>query len=172
MTPSGYDLGSTGPGGGKVFYVSTSAFTSTGSACEDACHYMEAQTADVALSKWCQNTKGLLTGTFGTAVGTGYGNTANMVSQCGLGAGNSARASTTTVNDVTFSDWHLPSKDELAYLYAQRGRVGAFSGDFKPYWSSSQVNATQAVNQHFDPNTQGKNYEKFRVYRVRAVRVF
>ena len=34
-------LGATGPGGGTVFYVSATNFTSTGSACGTACKYLE-----------------------------------------------------------------------------------------------------------------------------------
>ena len=34
-------LGNTGPGGGRVFYVSATNFTSTGSACGTACKYLE-----------------------------------------------------------------------------------------------------------------------------------
>ncbi|CAB4543012.1 unannotated protein [freshwater metagenome] len=34
-------LGNTGPGGGRVFYVSAANFTSTGSACGTACKYLE-----------------------------------------------------------------------------------------------------------------------------------
>ena len=42
------DVGDTGPGGGKVFYVRAEAgtFTSTGSACNTACKYLEAAPTD------------------------------------------------------------------------------------------------------------------------------
>ena len=40
------DYGDTGPGGGVVFYVASSNFTSTGSTCNTACKYMEAATTD------------------------------------------------------------------------------------------------------------------------------
>lgn len=40
------DYGDTGPGGGVVFYVASSNFTSTGSTCDTACKYMEAATTD------------------------------------------------------------------------------------------------------------------------------
>ncbi len=41
-----YAVGDTGPGGGVVFYVSTTGFTSTGSDCESACKYLEAAPSD------------------------------------------------------------------------------------------------------------------------------
>ncbi len=40
------DYGDTGPGGGVVFYVASSNFTSTGSTCNTACKYMEAAATD------------------------------------------------------------------------------------------------------------------------------
>ena len=39
-------VGDTGPGGGKVFYVSAANFTSTGSDCGTACKYLEAAPSD------------------------------------------------------------------------------------------------------------------------------
>jgi hypothetical protein len=39
-------VGNTGPGGGKVFYVASSNFTSTGSNCGTACKYLEAAPSD------------------------------------------------------------------------------------------------------------------------------
>jgi hypothetical protein len=40
------EVGETGPGGGKVFYYSATAFTSTGSTCNTNCHYLEAAPSD------------------------------------------------------------------------------------------------------------------------------
>jgi hypothetical protein len=40
------DYGDTGPGGGVVFYVASSNFTSTGSGCNTTCKYLEAAPAD------------------------------------------------------------------------------------------------------------------------------
>jgi len=41
LTTDTCTLGATGPGGGRVFYVSATNFTSTGSACGTACKYLE-----------------------------------------------------------------------------------------------------------------------------------
>lgn len=41
-----------------------------------------------------------------------------------------------------YSDWFLPSKDELAQLFLQKGAVGGFND--KQYWSSSECDANTA----------------------------
>jgi hypothetical protein len=43
-------VGNTGPGGGAVFYVAASNFTSIGSTCNTECKYMEAATTDQSTS--------------------------------------------------------------------------------------------------------------------------
>jgi hypothetical protein len=130
---TGYALGSTGPGGGKVFYVSTAGFTSTGSACGNSCHYLEAR-AIVGELPWCPELQ-KVSGTFGTAIGNGYSNTQLMVNGCKTGAGIAARATSGGL-----SDWFLPSKDELRALWQQRDLVGGWPlMGHATWWSSSQA---------------------------------
>jgi hypothetical protein len=169
---TGYAVGSTGPGGGKVFYVSNGAFQSTGSACGTTCRYLEAQTTDVATVRWCTWTNKLVGGTFGTAIGTGFSNTQLMTSPtntnyCGTGAAVSAKATS-----GGYSDWYLPSKDELYALYQQRATAGGFvTGN---YWSSSQVSATNVWFLPFGGSFSGvpNNLNKSSLYKVRPVRAF
>ncbi len=140
-----YVVGDTGPGGGTVFYVASGTFTSTGSACDTACRYLEAQTADIvgaAALYWCNNNSTLIPGTFGTAIGTGYANTSLMVGGCATGVGNLARASTTTVGGTTFSDWFLTSTQEFQTM-RNSGVVGGFTAT--NYWYSYQQSATHAL---------------------------
>jgi hypothetical protein len=134
-----YAYGSTGPAGGKVFYVSASGFTSTGSACGTSCHYLEVAPGPWAKANWCSITTTAIAGVFGTSIGSGYENTRLMTTGgCTSGAGYLAQATTRTVNGATFSDWFLPSKDELQALI----ELGGFSGE--SYWSSSQPNDSNA----------------------------
>ena len=49
VTPTSYEVGDRGPGGGIVFYVSATNFTSAGSNCNTECKYLE-----VALGTWQQ----------------------------------------------------------------------------------------------------------------------
>jgi hypothetical protein len=158
-------LGETGPGGGKVFYVASSNFTSTGSDCGTACKYLEAAPSDHSSTvAWCSNTSSSL-GVTGTGIGSGMSNTATAYSTCTSGA--IQVAADYTYNSKT--DWHLPSKDELAQLYAQRTTVGGFSYDY--YWSSSEYDAGAARMQYFPHGYQdysGKHTSSFKVRLVRA----
>ena len=126
-----YSLGDTGPGGGVVFYVSTSGFTSDGSACGTSCKYLEVSRTDLAMSAWCSiNTP--IPGTTGRSIGSGFSNTRNMISGgCTNGAGVAARA----FSGGGLSDWFLPSSSELLRLRAARAAVGGLAT--YPYWSSS-----------------------------------
>ena len=76
-----------------------------------------------------------------------------------------------THNGTTYSDWFLPSTDELnAMCVNLKGNgLGGFSLDF--YWSSSERGAHGAWSQDFYNGAQdyyGKNNEWY----VRAVRAF
>ena len=111
----------------------------------------------------------LVPGGTGTAIGTGLANTNKVISQNGAGttyAAGLARAYT----GGGYSDWYLPSKDELAKLYAMKvlGFGGFASND---YWSSSEYSAIYAWLQNFSNGYQNYHY-KYMPYYVRAVRAF
>ena len=72
-----------------------------------------------------------------------------------------------------YSDWHLPTKDELNAIYVNLKKlgVGGFAGGY--YWSSTEAgNYGDAawVRGFFDGSQL--NYPKFTTYDVRAVRAF
>jgi titin len=158
-------LGDIGPGGGKVFYVSSSNFTSTGSDCGTACKYLEAAPSDHSSTVWwCSNTFSSL-GVTGTGIGSGMSNTTTADNTCASGAIQVAADYATTSK----RDWHLPSKDELAQLYIQRTIVG-FSTLFY-YWSSSEYDGFKAWGQEFGSGDVRFNNKDF-VSLVRPVRAF
>ena len=158
-------VGDTGPGGGKVFYVSATNFTSTGSDCGTTCKYLEAAPSDHSSgTEWCSNSTSAL-GTTGTAIGTGMANTTTADTTCTTGAIQIAAGYTNNSK----SDWHLPSKDELNQLYIQSAAVGGFST--VAYWSSSEVGASFAWLQHFGAGIQA-SITKGNAYYVRPVRAF
>jgi hypothetical protein len=152
-------VGNIGPGGGIVFYVNP--VDTPGS------NYMEAATADLTAIAWCSITGTAITGTFGTAIGTGNANTNLMVAvgACTSGAANSARA----YAGGGLTNWFLPSKDELAQLYTQRAVVGGFAAVY--YWSSSQGGASNAWDLNVGNGVQ-TNVVKGYILSVRPVRAF
>ncbi|NQW72392.1 MAG: fibronectin type III domain-containing protein [Actinobacteria bacterium] len=162
-----YAVGDTGPGGGKVFYRATTPFTSAGSACGSSCSYLEVGPRSAATITWCASTTTQVAGTFGTAVGTGYQNTQNMrnsTTTCATGAWQWA---TTTSGGL--SDWYLPSKNELAFIYATRTAV-SLVGD-QSYWSSSQSYSDTAWYHQFAQSTGYEGMKKQPKY-VLPVRAF
>ncbi len=159
-------IGNTGPGGGKVFYVNPTDVPGS--------NYMEAApttwsggSADPAIA-WCNNTPTLIGRTFGTAIGTGAANTTLMTVACSSGAANSVRAYGAT--GAPAGSWSLPSKDELNQLYINRVGVGGFAADY--YWSSSQVDASNAWSQYFGNGFQSGGIDKIAALHVRPVRAF
>ncbi|MFA6706511.1 MAG: hypothetical protein WCR91_01255 [Sphaerochaetaceae bacterium] len=76
---------------------------------------------------------------------------------------------------VTFSDWFLPSKDELALLYnnLKAHNVGGFSEYDWFYWSSSEYDDKNAWTHCFvDEGTFQYYYSKTEWNNVRPVRAF
>lgn len=176
-----YSVGDTGPGGGIVFYVASSNFTSTGSDCGTSCKYLEAAPTDISGTYgWCSNTGSSLNVT-ATGIGTGMANTTTADTTCTSGA--IQQAADYTNNSKT--DWHLSSKDELNELckYARTQTTGdtsvvcANSGSLRTgfaagyYWSSSEVSASNAWGQYFDLGNQSSG-GKTSVDQVRPVRAF
>jgi len=130
MSSSGYQVGDIGPGGGRVFYASTTGFncgpsyTATGSPYNSKCYYLEAAPttgsnawSDAVSVKYSAN-RNLINNASApetataTAIGWGYRNTLAMVLQDATAnmAGTISRAYRGPNN---LSDWYLPSYDEL-----------------------------------------------------------
>lgn len=68
-----------------------------------------------------------------------------------------------------YSDWFLPSRNELNLLYQQRNQIGGFTEGY--YWSSTEYDTVHAWNQYFP---FGPQYyaDKADSACVRAVRAF
>ena len=120
----------------------------------------------------------IYTGATATAVGTGQANTDKIIAAQGVGNYAATLAANLVLNG--YSDWFLPSKDELNLMYYRIGpgapapltNIGGFSSAF--YWSSSEDPnfAPWAWGYHFE-NDQGFEYgDKSSPWSVRAVRAF
>ena len=157
-----YNIGDFGPGGGLVFLISG------GLTYEMARKDWGAN--ETTGTQWCSDlTNSVATG---TAVGTGSENTTAMLNlPCTSGAAVAARA----YPGGGFTDWFLPSQDELNEMWLYSQVVGfntatyGFASDY--YWSSSQSNAYGAWAQDLGSGGQ-VNGDKDVPVRVRPVRAF
>jgi hypothetical protein len=118
-------------------------------------------------SLWgCYGTK--ISGAGGTAIGTGAQNTINIMNGCSE-ASFAARLCGNLVLGG-YSDWYLPSKDELNKLYLNKVAIGGFNLQSR-YWSSTEISVANAWIQNFDDGLQDY-YPKVGGFGVRAVRSF
>jgi hypothetical protein len=164
-----YEPGDTGPAGGFIFYKNPNSAA-------DGWRYLEAAPVDQSAgAKWgCF--RRAITGSRGTAVGTGKKNTEEMLAACPERGTAADMCANYSLNGVR--GWFLPSRDELALMYRNLKATGV--ADFRAegladncvYWSSSQVTADMA--HHIDFADAGRQHydDKDFPRRVRAIRPF
>ena len=113
-------------------------------------------------------------GADGMMIGTGAQNTIDIEAGCTTSA--TAADICANYTDGTYSDWFLPSKDELGTMYLNIGQgnalglgnIGSFSTNY--YWSSTEyVYNFFAWFQDFGNGYQN-SYDKYYNYNVRAIR--
>ena len=156
-----YVLRDMGPAGGYIFY--DKGYYSSG------WRYFEAAPSDQSPSaKW--GCEGLLISLVNvTAVGIGEQNTIDIETGCTVPG--TAADICANLSLGGYSDWFLPSKDELNLMYENLKvfGVGGFADDY--YWSSSEDYALVAWSQSFSYGGQYSD-SKSSPDRVRAVRSF
>ena len=161
--------GDVGPSGGLVFYVNPNYAA-------DGWRYLEAAPFDQSAgAKWGCFRNGIQ-GARGTAVGTGKQNTADMVAACNEPQTAAALCANASING--FTGWFLPSRDELALVYANLKATGVADfgtrgiADNFSYWTSTQQTTDMA--NHIDFADLGRQHydDKDFPRRVRAVRAF
>ena len=177
-----YVLHDIGPAGGYIFYdkgyYSKAGFTIVKAAGNgtvpitppyDAWRYLEAAPSDQSPgAEWgCYEVS--LLGAGGTAVGAGEQNTLDI--EAGCTTPGTAADLCANLSLGGYSDWFLPSKDELNLMYENLKffGFGGFADDY--YWSSSEYSAFSAWYQSFFDGNQIYNSKSLN-YRVRAVRAF
>jgi len=124
------------------------------------------------------NGTNLVTGATATAIGTGMQNTVTIVGVQGAGSYAAESCSSLTLNG--YSDWFLPSQDELNEIYLNLGTVNAAAitnggtafNLSNGYWTSSEYNATVAYTQNLSNGYQGLATKNNLTYQVRAIRAF
>ncbi|RZL07113.1 MAG: DUF1566 domain-containing protein [Pedobacter sp.] len=103
-----------------------------------------------------------------TTLGTGVNNTAAIVGSCATTG--IAAAICNNLSSGGYTDWYLPSRDELARLYLNRLAIGGFSNTV--YWSSSQFSTTTSWTISFSTGASGNTVTKNTLSYVRAIRKF
>jgi hypothetical protein len=111
----------------------------------------------------------LILGADGTAIGTGNQNTIDIMAGCAT-AGIAARICGDLVLGG-YSDWYLPSKDELNQLYLNKVAIGSFpfSGG---YWSSSEFSQSDAFMIDINNGNIFSLTKSYSLGYVRAIRAF
>jgi len=121
-----------------------------------------------------------LNGADGQAIGTGHQNTLDIANQgCTTEYGGITGAQAALDAEINgYSDWYLPSLNELLEMYntigngSPEGNIGGFETDFSPYyWSSSEGSNYNAWFVSFYSGTTF-NYFKNGTRRVRVIRAF
>ena len=130
-------------------------------------HGLIAATSDQSTGVRWYNGSNTITYATGTVIGTGLSNTMAIIAN--QGAGSYAATVARSYTGGGFTDWYLPSKDELNELYINETAIGGFAGAC--YWSSSENSTYFALNQNFPSGLQYTNYKNF-PNSVRAVRAF
>jgi len=166
-----YDLRDIGPAGGYIFY--DKGYYS------DGWRYLEAAPASTEWTGKEWGSYGTLIGGTGTGIGSGQSNTTTIVSW--LNSHSETDKAAQLCNALTkggYSDWFLPSKDELTLMYENLHLKGvggfAYASDAcNAYWSSSEDWARAAwIHYFFSDDDYQQTSGKVNIHRVRAARAF
>lgn len=183
-------VGNVGPGGGVVFYTQVPTAAAPWRYMEVAPSGWGGRVEDSGVV-WCSEQRSYVkdfetgsnsTTNTATPIGSGFTNTKMMLGTCTYGAANVA----TSYHGGGYSDWYLPSKDELNQLckYVRglpwtsnatvcAGGTGPTLGfSTFPYWSSSEADTNKAFVQLLNSGTQGMDFKSADSSRVRPVRAF
>lgn len=148
-----YKTGDRGPAGGYIFYDKGNS--------DGGWRYLEAAKENLPVTDW-RSGDYVPTGASDTAIGTGKANTIKIIRV--QGQGTYAASACVAYSGGGFSDWFLPSKDELDALYKNLGKKGIGGFDSGLYWSSSddttyQYAWTEDFGSGFQLNSPGKGGE-------------
>lgn len=177
VNPIVYSVGETGPGGGIVFYVNPSGFN-CGVSLTDTCNYLEIApqtwfgTEQDPEMAWIDiNTTVNLSTQF--EIGKGLKNTTAILNASGTYnavsnkfAAGAARNYSSTSGGITYTDWYLPSLNELNLITGGDWGANSLSGY---YWTSSEYDDVKARGVN---NGMTDDFNKTGTKRVRPIRAF
>jgi hypothetical protein len=143
--------------GGLIFYLDGSGQ-----------HGLVAAPSDQGYAEWgCVGTP--ISGADGITIGTGNQNTTDIVTGCST-IGIAAEICY-NLSLGGYTDWFLPSKDELALMDSNLHLNGLGGFSAINYWSSTEVNSSNATRRNFGSDIFGNDPKDFALL-VRAARAF
>ena len=144
-------------GGGKIFYLDGTGL-----------HGLIAAPSDQTHSTWGDAT--IATNATGTALGTGQSNTTTIVGALGVGSYAAAICDQLVIGG--YSDWYLPSRDELSYLYNQKALIGGLGSPYFEYWTSTEKTANSVYVIRFNDGSLQTQSKVSGTSSTRAIRSF
>ena len=135
-------------------------------------HGLIAATKDaIGTIRWHNGTN-VTTSATGTTLGTGASNTTKIINVQGGTSTTYAAGLAKSYNAGTYTDWYLPSRDELTKLYTNRVAIGGFDLSVSTvYWSSTESSISGAWSRNFANGASTADLKSM-TSRVRAVRAF
>ena len=141
-------------------------------------HGLIAAVADQSSGIQWYNGSYVTTGATATAIGTGSANTEAIISVQGDTQSDYAAGLARAYTGGEYTDWFLPSKDELHKMYLKRTTINvtalANGGSIFAnllYWSSTEYDHTWGLVQPFNSYISSIS-SKSNLFKVRAVRAF
>lgn len=144
-------------GGGIIFYINGK-------------HGMIADTVDLAPATWSNGNTNVLTGATGYLIGTGKSNTNKIVAAQGK-PGSYAALECKKSKRSGFTDWFLPSLNELQQLHNQQDviGIGSFTGTY--YYTSTESSINTCFLFNWPAGWHDGNFKTL-VISVRAIRYY
>ncbi|PKP60657.1 hypothetical protein CVT91_04625 [Candidatus Atribacteria bacterium HGW-Atribacteria-1] len=166
LAPQPLTIGDIGSAGGLIFYDKGSY--------SDGWRYLEAAPKSTEWNKKQWDDR-YVTGIAGieTGIGTGQSNTTIIIARLNSDSktGMAAQLCDALVYGG-YSDWFLPSLDELNLMYENLYLKGIGGFTDNSYWSSSADAVSNAWSQDFSNGDRNNKYLKYSHFSVRAVRAF
>jgi len=150
-------------GGGIVYYILAAGDIGYNANLQ---HGLIAAAADAASTSysWDPNLPSL-TGAHGTAIGTGYQNTLDIIAQDSTSTIIARQVRNMTLNGYT--DWYLPSKDELTQAYKVKSIIGLTASSY-----ASSTEYARCLVWYMDSGGSWGPWDAWRQLTYRAIRSF
>ena len=139
-SPPSYNVGDLGPAGGRIFITPATLGNTTGRYFEAAPNTWSGASSDPT-GIWC-NSSGNITSYTGT-LGDGARESSMIIRSCTSSAADTVDAFSLTANGVTYSDWYLPTSEEINLMYTNRSVISPLSSG--EYWSTTTDSSSGGI---------------------------